>query len=147
MDCLSFEFIRACCLLAEIRGINGFLGSRASITVDIVFLALFALLPILGWSIWLVRSRRRYVLHKRVQLTLAAVLLLAVIAFEIDMRFISGWTERAESSPYWPSGVWTSLYIHLVFSISTALLWLYVVIGGAAEYSQSAGPVALQPAT
>lgn len=117
-------------LLAEFPGIDGFLGSRASLMVDVVFLAMFAVLPIMGWSIWQVKIRRRFALHKRVQLTLAVVLLVAVSAFEIDMRFISGWRQRAEISPYWASGVVTmSLCVHLLFSISTFFLWLYVVIG------------------
>jgi len=110
-------------------GINGFLGSRASVMLDVVFLAMFIALPLLGIGIGLARFGRQYQWHKRVQLTLAAVLLLAVGAFEIDMQFISGWRERAEPSPYWPVGVKIGLYIHLVFSISTLFLWLYVVFG------------------
>ncbi|HEY2762316.1 MAG TPA: DUF420 domain-containing protein, partial [Pirellulales bacterium] len=115
-------------MLAEYPGINGFLESRASLMVDVVFLAMFLVLPVLGWSTWQVKYRRRFVLHKRVQLTLAAVLLTAVAAFEIDMRFISGWRDRAEPSIYWANGiVQASLYVHLFFSISTFGLWLFVV--------------------
>ena len=54
--------------------------------LDLVFLAMFAVLPVLGWSIAQVKYHRRYLLHKRVQLTLGAVLLVTVSAFEIDMR-------------------------------------------------------------
>ena len=81
-------------LASETRGINGFLGSRASIMLDVVFLAMFFVLPVLAWSIWQVKYRRRYALHKRVQLITAAVLLITVVAFEVDMRWISGWTDR-----------------------------------------------------
>ena len=117
-------------LLAETRGINGFLGSRASIMLDVVFLAMFLVLPVLAWSIWQVRSKRNFALHKKVQLIIAFVLLVTVVAFEVDMRWISGWTDRAKLSPYWESGVVrTSLAVHLVFSASTAALWLYVIIG------------------
>jgi putative membrane protein len=114
---------------ADYPGINGFLGSRASIMLDVVFLAMFLVLPLMGFGIGLARFRHQYVWHKRVQLTLATVLLAAVAAFEIDMQFVSGWRERAEPSSYWPVGVKTSLYVHLVFSISTFFLWLYVVVG------------------
>lgn len=116
-------------LAAEFAGINGFLGSRASIMLDVVFLALFAVLPVMAVSIGLVRFKKNYAWHKRIQLTLAMVLLVAVAAFEIDMQFISGWRTRATPSPYWPAGVHNSLYVHLVFSISTFFLWLYVVMG------------------
>ncbi len=37
--------------------------------------------------------------------------------------------QTAQPSPFWPVGVKSSLYIHLVFSISTFFLWLYVVFG------------------
>ncbi len=128
-------------ILAVTRGINGFLGSRASIMLDVVFLAMFLVLPVLAWSIWQVRSRRRFALHKRVQLITAAVLLVTVVAFEVDMRWISGWTERAKLSPYWESGVVrASLAIHLVFSASTAALWVYVIIGALNNIPKPPGP-------
>jgi putative membrane protein len=126
---LIFQQVFAMAALAQFNGIDGFLGTRASVMLDVVFLAMFLVLPVMGWSIWQVRVRRRYALHKRVQLLVASVLLLAVLVFEVDMRFVSGWKDRAEPSPYWPTGVWTSLYVHLIFSVSTALVWLYVVIG------------------
>jgi uncharacterized membrane protein YozB (DUF420 family) len=110
-------------------GINGFLGTRASLMLDVVFLAMFLVLPVLGVSIAMVRFRKNYAWHKRAQLILAAVLLLAVAAFEIDMQLVSGWRDRAEPSPFWKTGVMTGLYVHLVFSISTFFLWLYVVTG------------------
>jgi putative membrane protein len=129
-------------LIAQYGGIDGFLSTRASIMLDVVVLAMVLVLPILGWSIWLVRRKRNYQLHKRVQLLLAAVLLVAVVAFEVDMRFISGWHDRAQPSPYWPRGVWTSLIVHLVFSISTAFVWLYVVIGALRNIPKPPGPSA-----
>ncbi|MEX2188342.1 MAG: DUF420 domain-containing protein [Pirellulales bacterium] len=121
-------------LVAELPGIGGFLpGSRATIMLDVVFVAMFAVVPAMGWGIWLVRSRRNYALHKKVQLTLGIVLLLAVAAFEIDMQFISGWRERAEPSPHYGDGTaahWVvrSLYIHLFFAIPTALLWVFTIV-------------------
>jgi len=114
-------------------GVDGFIpGSRATIMLDVVFVAMFAVVPILLWSIYLVVRRRNYVLHKRIQLTLGSVLLLAIAAFEIDMRFISGWRERAMPSPYYGmsdelGGVFAALWIHLFFAVPTALLWLVVI--------------------
>jgi putative membrane protein len=123
-------------------GINGFLGSRASVMLDVVFLAMFFVLPVLGIGIGMARFRRQYTWHKRIQLTVAAILLLAVGAFEIDMQFVSGWRERAQPSVYWPTGVKTSLYIHLVFSISTFFLWLYVVVGALRNFPKPPQPSA-----
>ena len=39
--------------------------------LDVVFLAMFAVLVALATSVYLVRYRRSYLLHKRIQLTLA----------------------------------------------------------------------------
>ena len=108
-------------------GIDGFLGTRASLMLDVVFLAMFVVLPVLGWSIYLVKVRRNYRLHKQVQVTLGVVLLAAVTLFELDMR-VNGWTGRAEPSPYWSDGtVGNVLAVHLVFAVTTAVLWIVVV--------------------
>lgn len=127
-------------LLAEYSGINGFLGTRASIMLDIVFLAMFLVIPAMAWGIALARFRKQFTLHKRVQLAVTVVLLLAVGAFEIDMQFVSGWRDRAAPSPYWSQGVMTSLYVHLVFAVSTFFLLLYVVIGALRNIPTPAAP-------
>ena len=118
----------------EFPGIDGFLpGSRATIMLDVVFLAMFAVIPVMTWSINLVKRKQNYSLHKRVQLTLGIVLLVAVTAFELDMQFISGWRERAAASPHYASpSTWNhlvgySLAVHLFFAIPTALLWIFVI--------------------
>ncbi|MGE0607988.1 MAG: DUF420 domain-containing protein [Pirellulales bacterium] len=128
-------------------GIDGFLGTRASIMLDVVFLAMFVVLPVMGWSIWLVKHRQRFGLHKTVQLVLGVVLLLAVTAFEVDMRFISGWTERAAG----PAGgepaavVYRALSVHLVFAISTALLWTFVIVQALRKFPHPPRPCDYSP--
>jgi putative membrane protein len=130
-------------LFANYPGINGFLGTRASIMLDIVFVALIGVLPVLAWSIWLVKGRKNYVLHKRVQLLLSAALLITVVAFEIDMRWISGWRERAHLSRFWESGaVMKSLYVHLIFSVTTAAIWFYVVVAAINRFPKPPEPSA-----
>lgn len=109
-------------------GIDGFLGTRASIMLDVVFLAMFAVLPAMGLSIYLVKFRRQYTVHKWVQLVLGGVLLVAVVAFEVDMRFITDWRKRAAESPYADNWVNYSLAIHLCFAVSTAVLWVFVIV-------------------
>lgn len=111
---------------ASLPGLNGFLGSRASLGTDLVFVALFAVIPLLAWSVQLAR-RKRYRWHKRAQLVIAAALLVAIVVFEVDMRLVSGWKPRAVASPWWPDGVWTVLSVHLVFAISTVVLWVWVI--------------------
>jgi putative membrane protein len=119
-------------------GWNGFLGTRASFMLDVVVLAMLAVLPLLAWSIYLVKYRHQYALHKKMQLILAGLLLVAVGAFEVDMRFITDWEERAAPSPYYTAGqwdaVWGSLAVHLVFAIPTLLLWIYVVVAAVRKF-------------
>ena len=107
-------------------GIDGFLGTRGSLGMDVVLVGLIALLPVLAWSIHVVRQGR-YALHKRLQLFIAAALAAAIVVFEIDVRLVSDWKVRAAVSPWWPGGVLAALGIHLVFAISTFVLLVWVV--------------------
>ncbi|MBM4022709.1 MAG: DUF420 domain-containing protein [Planctomycetes bacterium] len=114
---------------APAAGIDGFLvplGSRASLGMDVVLVGLIALLPVLAWSIAAVRAGR-YTLHKRLQLFIVVALAAAIVVFEIDVRLFSDWRARARPSPFWPAGVLGLLGIHLVFAISTFVLWAWVV--------------------
>ena len=111
-------------------GIDGFLGSRASFGMDLVLVGLIALLPVLASSIHLVRNQRAYAAHKRLQIFIAGALLAAIVVFEIDVRLISDWKTRAAAggqNPWWPAGVLTALGIHLVFAVSTLVLWVWVL--------------------
>jgi putative membrane protein len=116
----------------DFPGLDGFLGNRASFMLDVVFTAMFVIVPTMAWSIYQVKYNRRYALHKRVQLGLALLLFVAVALFEIDVR-LHGWRARAAASPFydarWAYGLvnW-SLWIHLVFAVSTFVLWAYVVV-------------------
>src|SRR4051794_15262560 len=105
-------------------GIDGFLGTRAPLMIDVVCLAMIGVVLVLGWSIYQVKIRSHYQLHKWTQITLGAILLVAVILFEVDIR-LHGWEERAANAVGGKpaQAVYTALYIHLVFAISTVILW------------------------
>jgi putative membrane protein len=127
-------------------GIGGFIpGSRGSLMLDVVFLAMFAVVPLLIASIYLVKYRRQYELHKRLQLAMAGVLLVAVLLFELDIR-LNGWEERAAESPYFDAArKWTcpaglSLIVHLSFAVPTLVLWVMVVTQALRKFSRPPGP-------
>ena len=61
---------------------DGFLGYRTSFMLDVVVCALVAVVPVLLYSIYLVKFRRQYALHKTLQLILGVALLLTVAAFD-----------------------------------------------------------------
>jgi putative membrane protein len=130
--------------LAEIPGFLRFvIPSRASLMLDVVFLAMFLVVPVLIWSIVQVRAGR-FQIHKWTQLTLGSVLLLAVIAFELDMRFFTDWELLAEDSAYYKKGtwdaVWISLVVHLCFAIPATLLWIAVIALGLKNFPVPPAP-------
>lgn len=110
-------------------GFDGFLGTRATLMLDVLVLAMLVVVLVLGWSIYQVRYRRRYNLHKWVQIVLALVLLIAVIVFEVDIR-IHGWKDRAAGQVGGEPAavVWYALYAHLACSMTTIILWPVVIV-------------------
>lgn len=102
-------------------------GSRATLMLDVVAVAMFVILPIMTWSIAAARYRRRYRAHKRAQWTLGVLLLVAVTLFEVDIRAF-GWRHLAEPSPYYQTILFPVLYVHLFFSVSTTLLWTATIL-------------------
>ncbi len=141
---------------------DGFLGTRASLMLDVVFLAMFAVLVILAVSIFLVRNRRNFLWHKRIQLILGLVLLVTVALFEADMR-INGWLDRAAPSRFYapmaspspvlstiyvkilgraevPGLVFTALSIHLFFAVTTSFLWIWVIAQALRRFSKPPVP-------
>ena len=112
----------------EFPGWDGFLGTRASFLLDVVCLAMVVVVAVLTWSIRQVRRHRRYQLHKRVQLTLAAVLMVVLVAFEVDIR-LHGWQERAagQLGGQASTAALTALTIHLFFAVTTVVLWIVVI--------------------
>jgi putative membrane protein len=110
---------------------DGFLGTRATLMLDLVSLSMLAVVPVLAVSIYLVKYRQMYALHKRIQLILGGVLLVAVTVFEVDIR-LHGWRHLAEPSPYYgrdggTNWVMVCMAVHLVFAVSTTVLWAVVI--------------------
>jgi hypothetical protein len=112
---------------------HGFLGYNATFMLDLVVCALVLLVPVLAFSIYLVKFRRNYVWHRRLQLLLAGILLFAVVAFEVDVQAVHhGWQNivrqsRPDISAADFDFARTLLHIHLVFAISTPLLWILTI--------------------
>ncbi|MGE0756662.1 MAG: DUF420 domain-containing protein [Pirellulaceae bacterium] len=123
---------------------RGILPTRATFMLDFVFIAMFAVIPLLAFSIYLVKGARQYTWHKRAQIALAVILLAAVTAFEFDLNFITkDWRPLAEPSPYFATG-WVdySLWIHLAFAVPTPLIWLIVIVQALRRFPHPTGPSA-----
>ena len=113
----------------DFPGWDGFLGSRASLMFDLVVVAMVVVVAIMGWSIREVCHRRKFLLHKRVQITLAVLLGITIVAFEVDVRLF-GWEDRAagELGGTVSGQIWMMLYVHLFFAVTTILLWPVVIL-------------------
>ncbi|MFK7766354.1 MAG: DUF420 domain-containing protein [Mariniblastus sp.] len=114
---------------------NGFLPTRASWMLDFVAIAMLGVFVVLTYSIYLIRYRKKAELHRNIQITTAIVLTLALVAFEIDVRFITNWRELAASSPFFESGVvgWW-LFTHLIFAIPTPIIWAVVILSALKKF-------------
>jgi uncharacterized membrane protein YozB (DUF420 family) len=125
----------------DFPGIDGFLGTRASLVLDCLSVAMFLIVAVLGWSVYQVKFRRRYQLHKRLQVVLGAVLLAAVGLFEFDIQR-HGWEDRAagQIDGDVPNIVWAALYVHLVFAVSSIVLWPIVIVRALRNFPDPAAP-------
>ena len=111
---------------------NGFLGYPTTFMLDFVVCALMLIVPLLLWSLWLVKFRRRFLTHKRLQIALGIILRVAVTAFEVDVQMVHGGWEnivaRQELTPELLTAkindVRPWLRVHLLFAVTTPLLWI-----------------------
>lgn len=103
---------------------HGFLPTRGSWMLDFVAVVMVAVVIVLTYSIYLVRSRRKFALHRNIQVATAIALGLALIGFEVDIRFFTDWRELAKPSAFFESG-WVDriLAIHLCLAIPTPIVW------------------------
>jgi hypothetical protein len=111
---------------------DGFLGYKSSFMLDFVVVALVLIVPILLFSLYTVKVRKDFTLHRNLQLLLGIVLLVAVAAFEVDLRLQGGWQAVVnKGEPKLTSDklatVAKLLYVHLVFAISTPFLWIATI--------------------
>ena len=107
--------------------------------LDLVAIAMVGVVPALAYSVYVVRCQRNFRLHKRIQLILGVVLLVAVGMFEIDIR-LHGWRQFAEASAYYDSLVFPVLYVHLVFAVSTTALWVYTIVAALRRFTSPPVP-------
>ena len=115
---------------------DGFLGYKTSFMLDFVVTALVVIVPCLLYSLWMVRIRKNYGLHRTMQLLLGIVLLVAVGAFEIDLQIVHGGWENIVAKQGLDDAAFAAriaevrpwLWLHLVFAVTTPLLWIATIV-------------------
>ena len=113
--------------------------SRGTLILDIISVGMLIVLPVLVYSLKLVRIDHNYEAHRKIQTGLTSLLAFLVICFEIEMRMIN-WREGAAASPYFTTILQPVLTIHLCFAISTSLLWALTFITAWKGFSRPAQP-------
>ncbi|MCA9064849.1 MAG: DUF420 domain-containing protein [Planctomycetaceae bacterium] len=127
---------------------DGFLGYKTSFMLDFVVCALVIVVPLLLISLFQVRYRRAFETHRKMQLLLAIILLAAVGAFEVDLQLIhGGWENIVAKQGLEGDALATRvdqirpwLWFHLMFAITTPVLWIATIIAALRNFGRPAAP-------
>ncbi len=106
---------------------RGFLGTRADLLMDVVMVALVAVVPIVLYN-WHLARAGRYPRHEALQVALAALLAVVVGLFEYNLRLQGGIFAATAASRY--AGTTTLnrwIYVHTFFAITTLLVWVALI--------------------
>ncbi len=107
---------------------KGFLGTRADVLMDVVFLAVLAT-PFLLMVSFRIARRHELGRHRTLQTALLSVLLVAVMLFELDVRLSGGSGSLMKGSSYAGTGGLRALVIaHVGGNVITFIAWLVLVV-------------------
>lgn len=91
--------------------------------MDLVIVAFLVILPVLLIS-WRYARRGNYALHRRLQVSLALILAIAVALFEVDLKLSGGIFALTAPSAYAGTVLLNGLiYGHMVVAIGSVLVW------------------------
>lgn len=106
----------------------GGLFPNTDILIDIVNASFIVIVPVLIYS-WAKVRKGEYGLHKKIQLTLFAVLFIAVILFEVDLKMRGGIFEMVKDSQFAGTAFLNGLiWFHMFVSITTSFIWIGLVV-------------------
>ncbi len=121
---------------------NGFLGTDADVLMDVIIVALPVVLGVMTWAIYKARARQ-WTTHRNTQVGLAALLFVVVTALEIDIHYMAGDVlELGASSRIDAETLRLILDVHLVFSTSTAILWVGLIVWSLKRFGSPPTPSA-----
>ncbi len=102
-------------------------GSRAPFSIELVSLAILLVLPCMLWSFYLVRAKKQYQSHKKIQIFLSIAILAVLVIFEVEIR-LYGWRQYAEASPYIDRGLIPFLVFHVTIASIATVLWTWALV-------------------
>ncbi len=111
----------------------GFLGTKASLYLDVVTIY-FGLLPfLLAFSIRYA-LKKEYEKHYRSQIVIFTITLIIVMIFEVGIRFSGGFIEFAKESSIPMTFLSIFLGVHIVIAILSVILWVILIYTSLREY-------------
>lgn len=100
---------------------------NTDILIDVVNFSFIVIVPTLIYS-WIKVRRGEYSVHKKVQLMLFAVLFVAVVLFELDLRARGGIFEMVKDSQFAGTAFLNGLiWFHMLTSITTSIIWIGLI--------------------
>jgi len=113
---------------------------NTDILIDIVNFSFIVIVPTLIYS-WRKVRIGEYGLHKKIQLILFAILFVAVILFELDLRQRGGIFEMVKGSQFAGTAFLNGLiWVHMFVSITTSFLWVGLVVFSLLKFSSPPVP-------
>lgn len=114
-------------------------GSRGTLMIDAIAIAMAVLVPFLTWALALARWQGDFQKHKKVQIGISSGLGLIIVLFEIDVR-LHDWVELARPSPYFATLLFPVFYGHLFCAISATILWSLTLTTALRRFSKPPRP-------
>ncbi len=105
---------------------SGFFGTNAPMYMDIITLY-FTMLPFLMGSAIYMAIKRRYKLHKMMNLSIYIVTLLVVVLFEVGVRFSGGFEVFMKHSNADYTYMIIFLLVHIIVAIISVVLYSIII--------------------
>lgn len=106
----------------------GFYGTRADVLMDVI-ITIVALVPVLLTLAFGLARGRRYAHHAGVQVLTSIALAATLLVFEIYVRARGGLDGLSQGSPWHQTPFLQGyLAVHLVFAVSSTLIWFWLLI-------------------
>ena len=124
---------------------QGFLGTRAPLFMDIVFIIVL-LLPFFVYGAILLAKKEKYRAHETVQKLLFFISVTVVLFFEYGVRMEGGYISLMEGSSVSHNYLLYVLIFHIIVSTLTLLLWSYTLYAALRYRRSKALPGLYSPA-
>ena len=105
---------------------TGFLGTVAPLYMDIITLY-FGVLPFLMGAAIYMAVKKRYKLHKKMNLTIYAITLLVVVFFEVGVRLSGGFAYFMQESNAEYAFLFTFLLFHILVAFVSVVAYSLLI--------------------